>query len=427
MTTNVQNLGTIFADKFNEVMANEANVTKAYQVIAKFCISQANQADEDDSETIAFWNEKETYCMDKAKSGVAKVATTIERFQKNTSNFKTEFKFSSKEERTIYQRFVENKENTTNKLMYYTVTDENFNYRTESGIYFHNMVNAIVERFNEISNYEFAIVDKEFLVNNEFAIDTELGRRYAFYVDTDDFHASTKEQVASVYSKVHPGCRVFVSYEALAEHISTYIRYKAIYILSDQAFNALRYLVDSIEVVKCPNLDLSEFGDDNLVSHDFQAYAEFLSFRKFNTVHYTNSEVVEVEVEQKQEFFSDFIRFKSTGKAEKKSVTKDITYDLVTISKPASKVPVYRFAKRMKQNPGTRQILIQNILLTLNENLQLENIEVMPEDFTLSNNKDYVMHSQLNSIITIANRDADKFHAGTLEALTNILQIQIRK
>lgn len=412
-----ERLSEIYQCQFNDIMNNTDETPVAlYQKVAKFCVNMSNTAMND--EELAFWNEKETECINTAKNLLVSVPKAVS----NIEEFKTEYKFSGSEERTLYQRFVDN-QRTQNKWMYYTVTDSDFNYKNEAGQYFFDMNESVKERFDEITNYEYIVVDKDFLINNNLSVETPVGKRYVLYVDSEDFKESTVAETGSEMSVIHDGCRVFKNYESLAEFVEDRLKHRAIYVMSDGAFNALRYLISSIEIVKCPNLETPE--NYELIRHDFEKYSNFLSFCKSNIDTYTRTEKVIEEIKENPEFFSEYIRFKQVTKSTQ-IVDKNIVYELHKITKPSAIINVFRWGRKTKNDQNARFIQVQNVLLTLDEKLKLVSVDVQDDDFTLSNHTDYVIHERLRSNISITETDKENFNPATIEALQKLIQIQIR-
>lgn len=407
----------IYNCQYNDIMSdkNDSDVVK-YQKVASFCSVMFNSSFSDDERE--FWNMKENECIQLAKTEL--VSNTPAKVQ-NAEVFKTDYKFSGSDERTLFQRFVDGKR-TNNKWMYYLVTDNNFNYRNEAGQYFFDMNASVKERFDEITNYEHIVVDKEFLTNNAISDITPIGRRYILYVDKSDFEISTVAPSGSEMSIIHNGCRVFSSYEALAEYIEDRLKHKPVYVMAEGAFNALRYLISSIEIVRCPRLETPE--NYSLVKINFEKYSQFLSFSKTNVQHYTRKEKVIEEISSNPEFFSEYIRFKSTSKTTQE-VNKDIIYELHTITKPSAVLNVFRWGRKTKNDENARFIQVQNVLLVLDEKMKLISVDIPEPDFIISNHTDYVIHERFRGVISLTSTDMERFNTETIEALQKLIQIQI--
>lgn len=402
---------------------NNENMSKAYQKIAQLCewnSNETNSYDINPEYVFKFWDGKAKEMRELAQglSRVVKVTDT-----QNTDIFKTDFKFSSKEERTLYQRFVEAPRTSGNKYMFYTVTDKEFNYRTEDFKYFFNLNENVLERFDEITNYEYVIVDKKFLLNNEFSNQTPAGKRYIYYVDTDDFNESSKNNPRehSVLSKRYKFAKVFRSYEALLEHLETNVTHKAIYVIGENAFNGLRYVIDSIEIVVCDRLNIES---NELVSHNFNNYEQFLSFCKYSDDVYTQKEKVIEKVEVKENF-SNHIRFAQSSK-KTKEVIKNIDYQLLKITRAGLKPVIYRHARRSKNyNDHSRFVQIKNVLLEIDDKNKLQNITTYDEGH-IKNSTDYLPAGRnLTQGISFTQKELSNFNKETIDEIAKIIQIQI--
>jgi hypothetical protein len=419
-TTNRTMTTTLNAELQNAFNTLVAKQTSDYVLYGNFKMTilkyiRANDYDSDDYADLL----NEVNDIIEANKPIA----TIDDYRLNHDLVKTQFKFSSKEEKSIYTRFIENHE-SNNKYMFYSVVDANLNYKTKSGEYFFDKVPHLTERFNEISNFEFMVVDKEFLENNDINKFTNLGVRYMYYVDINDYNASTKSDCHnSVNSKIHKDARVFKSYEALIEHIEEKISYKAIYILSDKAYNAMRYMVSTIEFAKYDNL---KNEDTELVAHDIEYFNKFNCFRKINKTIYDVNEMVKEEVNKEDMLFSDFIKFADKKHLkESKSVNKKFIYELITMSKPQVHIHTYRLAKR-KGNQALRVSLLNGVYIEMDENFKITSMSIADAGFSLHGNTDYVWVTRLKQL-SIAESEIDtKFSKSLVDRLTPTVQLQIR-
>lgn len=347
---------------------------------------------------------------------------TIDDYRLDHHITKTQFKFSSKEEKAIYSRFIDNW-SSVNKYIYYSVVDSNMNYKTENNEYFINQSKHLTDRFNTIANFAYIVVDKQFLENNQFSNVTPEGVRYIYYVDIDDYNASTKDNFAnSVMSKIHTQARVFKSYEALIEHLEERTAFKVIYVLTDKAFNGLRYMIDTIELVQSNSIETPA----NAIQIDFKHLNKFNCFRKFNRKEYSLKERIIEEIKSEDILFSDFIKFADKKHTQtRKAIDKTFSYNIITISRPQFPLHVYRFAKR-KGNPGLRFLLIDGILIETDENFKIISMQQADSNFALHQNTDYVwMHKIKNLSINESEIDT-KFKRHIVDNLQNIIQLQIR-
>jgi hypothetical protein len=407
------NHNQIIADTISQAFNENSTEIFARQLAAKKLISLSHNLD--NAELVKLY-------QDEADIQIAMARTLLtnqpNRYELDDTTFKTDYKFASKEEKAIYQRFVENhKKNNT--YMFYAVTDKDLNFKTADGEYFYNKNPHLLERFDEITNYEFIIVDKQFLANNDIWNTTHLGRRYIYYVDSTDYAISCKEDYRnSIPSKIHPGTRVFKNYESLIEHLEERVWGKAIYILGEHAFNGLRYMVDSIEIAKYDNLNTPE----NCISLNVNAYRKFLGFSKIHKQQFDRTEIVQEAVNEDDKFFSDFIVIanKKHDKS-KEAVAKKYIYDLLKIVKPAGSLQAYRFAKR-KGEQTMKFVRFNDIVIELDIATN-KIISTGPAFDTFEQNSDYVWHSTLKFVSIGANDCIDKKLA--IE-LAKVMQVQFR-
>lgn len=399
------------SDLFHTLSLTDSTII-VLQKLAKHCLANSNKAEE---HIAAYYVQCATYYLETAKTLLSKTTTVYEL---DDTIFKTDYKFAAKEEKAIYQRFVENHQKN-NTYMFYAVTDKDLNFKTADGEYFYNKNPHLLERFDEITNYEFIIVDKQFLTNNDIWNNTHLGRRYIYYVDSTDYAISCKEDYRnSIPSKMHPGTRVFKNYEALIEHLEERVWGKAIYILGEHAFNGLRYMVDSIEIAKYDNLKTP----DNCVSLNVNAYRKFLGFSKVHKQQFDRTEIVQEAINEDDKFFSDFIVIANKKHDKSKAaVAKTYVYDLLKIVKPAGSLQAYRFAKR-KGEQTMKFVIFDDTLIELDIATN-KIIATSHNTVTLEQNSDYVWHSTLKFVSIGANDCIDKKLA---TELAKVLQVQFR-
>lgn len=326
--------------------------------------------------------------MDAWNSDFIKYVTNAKRssYEIDETQFKTQYKFSSPEEKAIFTRFAGNKSHhKTNKYMLHLITTKKMQYKTPDNKYLINIDNPhIKERFDEITNFEFCVVDKDFLERNELSKTTNVGKRYLYYVSKEDFDMSTKESwKVHTQSKVHPGYTVFKSYEALVEYFEEKVSMKAIYILSEHAANALRYMIDSIDFI----FDFNVKGDETYTTFDIDKWTKFLGFNKKTSDNYAlkTKEIKQVKAQQ-----GEFGTIRINGEFYvEKEVTNKYKYNLVTYTKAAGKALLYRPMKRKGVIEDVRYILIGRYKITTDSKLsKIENVESIDVDEYVNTTKD---------------------------------------
>lgn len=326
--------------------------------------------------------------MDAWNSDFIKYVTNAKRssYEIDETQFKTQYKFSSPEEKTIFTRFAGNKSHhKTNKYMLHLITTKKMQYKTPDNKYLINIDNPhIKERFDEITNFEFCVVDKDFLERNELSKTTNVGKRYLYYVSKEDFDMSTKESwKVHTQSKVHPGYTVFKSYEALVEYFEEKVSMKAIYILSEHAANALRYMIDSIDFI----FDFNVKGDETYETFDIDKWTKFLGFNKKTSDSYSlkTKEIKQVKAQQ-----GEFSTIRINGEFYiEKEVTSKYRYLLATYTKAAGKALLYRPMKRKGVIEDVRYILIGRYKITTDSKLsKIENVESIDVDEYVNTTKD---------------------------------------
>lgn len=346
--------------------------------LIKAIIADSNLQGSPHSKTLMYaWN-----------SDFIKYVTNAKRssYEIDETQFKTQYKFSSPEEKAIFTRFAGNKSHhKTNKYMLHLITTKKMQYKTPDNKYLINIDNPhIKERFDEITNFEFCVVDKDFLERNELSKTTNVGKRYLYYVSKEDFDMSTKESwKVHTQSKVHPGYTVFKSYEALVEYFEEKVSMKAIYILSEYAANALRYMIDSIDFI----FDFNVRGDDTYETFDIDKWTKFLGFNKKTSDNYklSTKEIKQVKAQQ-----GEFSAIRINGEFYiEKEVTNKYKYNLVTYTKAAGKALLYRPMKRKGVIEDVRYILIGGYKITTDSKLsKIENVESIDVDEYVNTTKD---------------------------------------
>ena len=330
--------------------------------------------------------------LDAWNSDFIKYVTNAKRssYELDETQFKTQFRFSSPEEKAIYTRFAGNPQHhKTNKYMLHLIVSKgDFAYKDAKGKYFFHLEDKqskhIVARFDEITSYEFCVVDKEFLVNNELPRNTEAGKRYIYYVSKEDFDASTKESwKVHTQSKVHKDCTVFKTYESLVEYLEERVKMKAIYVLSDHAANALRYMIDSIDFVLNPAIKCEE----GMLTFDIDKWTKFLGFNKLNKDKYIVKDKV-LKRRKVDKYESAAIRIDGELYVDRE-VTEKYPYVLQSYSKAAGKALLYRPVKRKGVIEDVRYIIIGNYKITIDSKLlKIENVESIDVEDYISNTKD---------------------------------------
>lgn len=335
--------------------------------------------------------------MDAWNFDFIKYVTNAKRssYEIDETQFKTQYKFSSPEEKAIFTRFAGNKSHhKTNKYMLHLITTKKMQYKTPDNKYLINIDNPhIKERFDEITNFEFCVVDKDFLARNELSKTTNVGKRYLYYVSKEDFDMSTKESwKVHTQSKVHPGYTVFKSYEALVEYFEEKVSMKAIYILSEHAANALRYMIDSIDFI----FDFNVRGDDTYETFDIDKWTKFLGFNKKTSCRYTlkTKEIKQVKAQQ-----GEFSTIRINGEFYiEKEVNHKCHYILTTYTKAAGKALLYRPMKRKGVIEDVRYILIGRYKITTDSKLsKIENVESIDVDEYVNTTKD-IYASKITSL-----------------------------
>lgn len=347
--------------------------------------------------------------------------------------FDTTRKFHGREERDIFKRF---RNWTNNTYSAYFVVNEDLQYRTNKGHYFLEATKHLKYRFDEISFYQFVILDPEFLQNNQIESEIMKGRRYFYCVDTEAYNekVTSDHKPTSIPHPHYPNVRLFRTYETLLEHTEGKLTGKNIFIIGQEPLEKLRYFITNIQLTITQNSIIEDYladrdqaeiklfqqmekdfyqeqhflaEDENTVQATFVMpqhiqevptktfpLVEFQTFLQFGNVAEASQVVVEKHKKQVKKYFSDYIKYKVDRNDEKDAIkSKKIVgeYQYLLVQRRPQNNEIYAYTpgyNRQNDTFNIRVLKVDNLAFIYDcDNWSDKVIDIQPWDNILGQDK----------------------------------------